>query len=365
MVRALFVMEQQVGHRTYYQNLRRFIEDDARLESAWVLVSYSPSARLWERLPSLPARLRGALRGRDEVRTGITGYPHGVAFYNTQVPAALGGRLARRVPYVLSTDITPLQYDRARIYGHRPDSPGLLRAYKHGVNTVTFRHAARLFPWSTWTRDSLVSEYGVDAQQTEVLPPGVDLALWTPGPARCDGPPRILFVGGDLRRKGGDLLLEAWRALGGGQNLELHIVTRTPLAPQEGLFVYQDMQPNSPALVNLYRSCDLFVLPTQAEAFGIAAVEACAAGLPVIASRVGGLVDVVAEGETGMLVEPGDVGGLTERIRMLAGDAGLCARMGSAARARAEARFDARRNAERIVDILLQVAASGRGGAGE
>jgi len=64
MARALFVMEQQVGHRTYYQNLRRFVDEDSRLDAAWVRVSYKEPGGFWERLPVVSANLRGALRAR-------------------------------------------------------------------------------------------------------------------------------------------------------------------------------------------------------------------------------------------------------------------------------------------------------------
>ena len=60
---------------------------------------------------------------------------------------------------------------------------------------------------------------------------------------------------------------------------------------------HPDLNPNDGALLSLYQSSDLFVLPTEAEAFGIAAIEASAVGLPVIATRVGGLTDVVVDGE--------------------------------------------------------------------
>jgi glycosyltransferase involved in cell wall biosynthesis len=356
MARALFVMEQQVGHRTYYQNLRRFVDEDSRLDAAWVRVSYKEPGGFWERLPVVSANLRGALRGRAQVRAGLMGAGHDFAFYNTQVPAAMCGKLARQRPYIVSTDITPIQYDQMRFYGHRPDPPGPLKAYKHRVNVETFGGAAWVLPWSAWTRDSLVADYGVDPARIAILPPGVDLGLWMPGGERPQGSVRLLFVGGDLRRKGGDLLLEAFRALrqsAASPELELHLVTRTPVAPENGVLVYADMQPNAPALIALYQESDLFVLPTWGEAFGIAAVEASAVGLPVIATRVGGLTDVVVEGETGLLIEPGDVQSLVDCIRRLAGDAALRQRLGQAARARAEARFNARQNARRVVDMLM------------
>jgi spore coat protein SA len=102
------------------------------------------------------------------------------------------------------------------------------------------------------------------------------------------------------------------------------------------------------------------VLPSEAEAFGIAAVEASAAGLPVIATAVGGLRDIVVDGETGFLLQPGNVQGMHECLSLLAQDGHRRVRMSRAARSRAEMHFDARRNADRIVTIL-RAAADGPG----
>ena len=118
---------------------------------------------------------------------------------------------------------------------------------------------------------------------------------------------------------------------------------------------YGNMQPNSPELIALCQSCDAFVLPTRAEAFGIAAVEATALGLPVIGTAVGGLPDIVAEGETGYVIPPGDVDALAAHLRRLAEDSALRQRMGRAARQRAEERFDARKNAARVIGVLEEV----------
>jgi glycosyltransferase involved in cell wall biosynthesis len=110
----------------------------------------------------------------------------------------------------------------------------------------------------------------------------------------------------------------------------------------------------------LYRSADVFVLPSLAETFGIAAVEASAAGLPVIASRIGGLQDIVRDGESGFLVEPGDVGALAAALSRLASDADLRARMGARGREHAEQRFDAHVNARRLLDLVGDCALSRR-----
>ncbi len=355
MIRATFVMEQHLGHMTYYQNLRRFVTQAGEIQARWVPVTYSEPRSIWDRMSIVPARLRGTLQGRMQVRKGLRQEPSDVAFFNTQVPAVLGGRITREQPYLIATDLTPIQYDQlARLYGHRPDRRGPLKAYKHRVNCSVLGGAARLLPWSTWASESLVTDYGVDPRRIEVIPPGVDLAQWTPGSGQVDGPLRILFVGGDLYRKGGDLLLRAFRSLPRGM-AELVLVTRTPVQPEDGVVAYHDLQPNSPALLALFRGCSVFVLPTEAEAFGIAAVEASASGLPVIATAMGGLQDIVVDGETGFLLQLGDVKALVERLQLLARDAGLRERMGRAARQRAETYFDARRNAARVVSCLHDV----------
>jgi glycosyltransferase involved in cell wall biosynthesis len=223
------------------------------------------------------------------------------------------------------------------------------------MNVRTFRGAARLFPWSTWARQSLIDDYGVDPQKIEVVPPGVDLISWVPCARQGNDPFRILFVGGDLYRKGGDALLKAFRSLPAGI-AELTLVTKSRVQAEPGVRVFNNLQPNSPELRQLFQVSDVFVLPTSAEAFGIAAIEAGAAGLASIVTAVGGLTDIVADGENGFLIRPGDIQSLGERLQLLANDVGLRDRMGKAARQRAEKYFDARRNAERIVSRLLEVA---------
>ncbi|MGH7408686.1 MAG: glycosyltransferase, partial [Candidatus Methylomirabilales bacterium] len=79
----------------------------------------------------------------------------------------------------------------------------------------------------------------------------------------------------------------------------------------------------------------VFVLPSANEGMGRVLVEAMAAGVPVIGTRVGGIPSVIADGECGLLVEPGDVVGLSGAIGKLLADGLLAARMGAAGRRRA------------------------------
>lgn len=348
-------MEQHIGHYSYYANLRRFVDPVSSVAANWVPITYFEENGLLNRLP-LPNGLRGTLTGRKQVVKGLQS-PCDIAVFNTQVPAALVLPLLRKRPYILCTDITPIQYDQmGDHYNHKPDHLPVLTAIKHQLNQRMFQKAERLLPWSSWTARSLVRDYGVDEARIEVLPPGVDTMLWRPAEEEreASAPLRILFVGGDFFRKGGEILLNAFRQLSAG-SAELHIATRSEITPEKNVFVYHGMTPNSTELIQLYQRCDLFCLPTFAEAFGIVAIEASAAGLPVVATKIGGLTDIVGEGVTGHLVNAGDADQLAATLAQLVADPERCHAMGRAARQRATSCFDARKNSERMVQVLETV----------
>ena len=353
-VYATFFMEQHLGHRVHYQNLRAVIDRSEQISPTWVPITYFGLNYLIERFPFLPRNIRGSLVGRRQVQQGLKVEPCDVLYFNTQTPAALVNPRALGKPYLIATDITPIQYNRlANQYGHPVDSNGILKRYKHRVTTEVFQGAARLLPWNSWAAESLIQDYGVEPERVEVMPVGVDLELWCPNHRAHGERVRILFVGADFERKGGYLLLEAFQSLPAGA-AELALVTHTVVPGVEGVTVYNNLQPNSAELLDLYRSSDIFVLPSNAEAFGIAAVEASASGLPVIATSTGGLSDIVVNQETGFLIPVGDVRSLCVHLRTLVENAELRLRMGRAAYQRAQSRFDARKNAARLEQILRE-----------
>jgi glycosyltransferase involved in cell wall biosynthesis len=188
-----------------------------------------------------------------------------------------------------------------------------------------------------------------------VIPPGVDLELFAPDAVKPAGHPgrrvRLLFVGGDFPRKGGPLLLQCMRE-GLAELCDLDIVTSAPVPTTPRTTVHAGLDPNDPRLRALYRSADIFVLPTHADCLAVVLGEAMAAGLPIVTTDVGAQPEAVQDGESGVVVRPGDVEALGRALRRLAQDPALRTRMGERGRQLAEQRFDARVNALRLCDVI-------------
>lgn len=356
--RVAFITERQVGLKTYSDNLERFVSEDDRIRATWHPIDYEPGSTAVDRLPGIPESLRGAARGRAQVRRAIRASNADAYLFLTQTPLALGGSLARQQPYVVMMDDTPRLYDQmAAHYGEAGEDTGPVASAKHQINVRGLQSAFRLLPMSQWAKSSLIDDYGVSEAIIDVVPTGIDLNDWQPGPASpATQPPRILFVGGDFERKGGPLLLDAFSRL--TTSAELHIVTRSEVSQAPDVHVHHGLTANSKPLRELFATSDVFVLPSKGEAFPNVVVEACASGLPSIVTDVGGMAEMVVEGVTGFVIEPDAIDQLTARLETLVADASMRASMATEARRRAEELYDGRINARRVVDLLIEASAA-------
>lgn len=104
-------------------------------------------------------------------------------------------------------------------------------------------------------------------------------------------------------------------------------------------------------LMDCYRRASVFVMPSYYETFGISCVEAMAFGLPVVATRVGGLPEVIEDGITGLLVPPGDSVALADAIARLLGDPAQRRRMGEAGRERVVSMFTAKQTVQETIAV--------------
>ena len=112
----------------------------------------------------------------------------------------------------------------------------------------------------------------------------------------------------------------------------------------------------------LLQALDIFVLPSLSEGIPMALLEAMAASRAVVASRVGGIPEIVEDGVEGFLVEPMDVNGLAERCLRLIESPDMAQKMGKTARARVERDFSAENMAHRVALLYQELVESRRGG---
>ncbi|MDU8913852.1 glycosyltransferase family 4 protein [Aestuariicoccus sp. MJ-SS9] len=217
-------------------------------------------------------------------------------------------------------------------------------------------HAARhLFPMSHWAARSLEGDSGVASERITIIPPAVDLSLFHP-PLAHDGPVNIVFVGNDFQRKGGPELV-SWVQGPLAGTCHLHIVSHDPAARVSGPHVTaHGPLPQEHLFGKILPRMDIFCLPTALDMSPQVLAEAAAAGLPAVASDIGGIPDQIVDGETGLLVRPGEPGGYVSALRMLIDDPERRAGMKRAARARAEAHFDAAKLFSTVADRLAELA---------
>lgn len=363
MHRFAFVLEQTLGHVAHGRNIERVIAADPDIEPSVIRVDFNGAAGI-QRLPGLRTwSWRASVTARDALAERLRQGPLDAIFIHTQVAALLAAPIMRLVPTVVSLDATPRIFDRVgESYGHHRGHE-LIELVKKRFNVRAFASAARLVTWCRWAASSLISDYGMPAGKIDVIPPGVDLDLFRPSelPQRS-ARVRVLFVGGQFERKGGLDLLEAARALGDKVELDLVTGSETVNIPAGvRATVYRGLQPQSEMLVNLYRSADIFVLPSRGDCMPQAVAEALASGLPVVATSVGAIGEMVTDGVNGYLVQPRDPRALAAAIGSIVDSPAKRREMGRSSVAIARQDHDAARNNGRIMGLLKRVAASRTG----
>lgn len=357
-----FVIEQALGHKTYGQNLQAMIEQDKSIETRWVLPEWQ-TVGLGSKLPIY--RSNWTVQAGWQARQGLAQlkqeFNFDGLFFHTQVPAVLASDWVAKYPSVVSLDATPIQYDSlGEAYAHAK-GPAWFENFKYHLNKRCFHAADHLVTWSQWAKDGLIADYDVPDEKITVISPGVDVKTWSRIDANFqeNSSIKILFVGGNLERKGGKSLLNAYKTLQSQlknpEIVELHLVTQDQIPKIPGVYLHQGLKPNSSELISLFHHADIFCMPTQGDCLPMALAEAGAAGLPIISTRVGGIEEIVHQGENGYLIEPNDTRALVETIEKLVGDENLRKHMGSQSSQIVSMTHNAEVNAGKLVEILCVV----------
>jgi glycosyltransferase involved in cell wall biosynthesis len=317
----------------------------ARGHQVELVCSGFPGASPVESVDGITVRRHGdrhsfALVGRAAIRAALEGMAPDVLVDDINKLPLLTPRLTDRPVYAIvphlfgSTAFREVSWPMAALVwtAERAIPRVYRRAWFHAI--------------SDSTRDDLVVR-GVPPERIAIVYPGVDAARYTPDAAvaRAD-PPRFVYLGRLKRYKGVDTLIEAMARVrrvrpdlsldiagSGDDRARLETLARR-LGVHDGVrfrgFV------DEASKVALLREAVANVFPSPKEGWGITVMEAAACGTPSLASDAPGLRDSVQDGVTGLLVPHGDPAALADAMLRLAGDPGLVARLGGAARRHAE-----------------------------
>lgn len=225
---------------------------------------------------------------------------------------------------------------------------------------VAYRFAHRIVTNSRAGAARLRRE-GIGRHRIVQVPNGIDLGSFFPSRERAAAPRRIVSVARLRPEKGHDVLIDAagvvFREF---PDAALSIVGDGPLNHQLAALVSERglggrvrLSGHSDAVAATLREHDLFVLASRSEAFPNSVVEAMACGLAVVATRVGGIPELVDDGRTGLLVPAGSPGALAAALLRLLREPALARALGDAARAHIVSRYSFDRMVGQFTDLYL------------
>ena len=289
-----------------------------------------------------------------------------------QIGATFATPVRAAIPYFLYCDSNIRMAEYGATSGHTDASclTGTELEHVRSREARVYANAAGVFTISERLRRSFIEDFGVDRDRVRAVHAGPNfdthaLAARIAAPVNSGHPPTVLFVGRQFERKGGDLLLTAFKAVRervAGARLVIIGPERLDVQ-QEGVefvgFLEKDRADHRARLLDAYANADVFCLPTRFEPFGIVYLEAMYFGLPCVGTNAWAVPEMITDGISGYTVPVGDVTALSDRLARLLTDRSLARRMGDAGRARAEDHFTWRAVVERMTDTMERVVHDG------
>ncbi|MBI5210609.1 MAG: glycogen synthase [Elusimicrobia bacterium] len=235
---------------------------------------------------------------------------------------------------------------------------------------LALESADRVIAVSKHSREDVLKHFDVKPERVAVIHNGIDLNLYRP--LETDGTRQafdigenyVLFVGRVSRQKGIEHLVEAVQYLDPGvqcvcctsapdtKEFEEEIAARIAKQPR---IVWINSLLREEQYVELYSNARVFACPSVYEPFGIINLESMACETPIVASAVGGILETVVDGETGLLVKPANPRALADAINRLLRDRPLAEKFGKNGRRRVEAHFSWTSIAERTEKLYEEV----------
>lgn len=190
-----------------------------------------------------------------------------------------------------------------------------------------------IFPMSKWLADSFISDFGIKSNKIMPIGAGINLPYVKEIKNKTYDEPNILFIGRDFERKGGKVLLEAFKIVRKEiKNATLTIIGSNLNDALEGVkcvgYISKNTKEGIDRLVNEYSYASIFVMPSLYEPFGIVFAEAMAHKLPCIGTNICAMPEIIDNGINGYVVPPKDTKLLAKRIIGLLKEPKMCQEMG-------------------------------------
>jgi glycosyltransferase involved in cell wall biosynthesis len=365
------------GHYAQFLNFQESLAAESADRAEWISLDGERSGDWMGGLPFVPWRIRYSRNQIWHANRGIARHDDWDAIFLACRQVGLLP-LIRRFPTFYYADMSPsLEASLAPWYDQKKPIVSFRGRLRDMLVEKFHTSLTGLFTMSEWARQGFHRDYKIPLEKIHVSLPGANLKRFrfvdrsgrAPG-----GPVRILMVGSEFRRKGGELLLE-WAEETRLRGWELDIVTwpgglpawvrdclgnpapdatlTKSLAPRRpNVTVHCGVRANTPEAMRLYADADIFCLPTQADGSSIASLEAMATGLPVLAGAVGGIPELIRDGETGFLVRRSDAEDLACKLERLIGDRDLRLAVGAAGRRSCEGYFNVTRQLSEIFEVV-------------
>lgn len=374
--RILSIIEGYIGHQTYGQLMREYFDqvESCKVDFYWYnedrelhtriinrLLSYY-SANPWVQRQNLDLhlfrfQLGFAYMARRLMVRKLAQANYNALHFHTQPLAFLCLDFIRKLPTIISIDRTTWQAARERT------DPQFYWTFAPNIHLEkkVFQAAQKIVSFSEAARQSVIEDYDIAPEKVTVVYPGVDISKIAPVSVTGNvkrAPCNLLFIGGDFERKGGHDVLDVFLKHFADQ-AKLHLVTQAPIAcDHPNVHIYNNVKAYTPEWLKLYHDADMFVMPTHSEPFGWVFIEAMAAGVPIIATRLNAIPEMVTHGENGLLIEPGDRAALAESIQYLIDHPDTRSSMGLKGRQLVEQRFNTKLHFETLETLLQEASIS-------
>jgi len=310
--RVLLILSEILGHKTFSKKIIECLDRIKNIESQVVYFNVSDYSkyRTWGRCNLWKSKFESSYAIRNKLNNVDT--------CNFDLIFILGYEfiygLKNIVPLnktILCTDTTDIQSHILVCINDKSTFANAKRILKDSIGrliySVVIQKIAAFAPMSDWCAQSLMSDYGVPKNKITILYGGLDTDIWAP--EKCsiqNNVPNILLVTNDFNGKGGHLLLEAYNHFL-REKCTFTIMSNDPSLSEvkfpKGVVLKKGITHDKPdELIKIYQSSDIFVLPTHNDKFPNVLKEAASVGLPLIATDLAGIKEIVRDGYNGILL---------------------------------------------------------------